>query len=298
MVCQVLRLLQNEDYQIHELVSCLQADPALASSILRLVNSSYFGLARHVGSVQQAVTFLGSRSLRLAVLSFGLLKQLAKDAPALVYQDFWRRSLTMASVASRLAARQPRTGSGEAHSAGLLADVGLLLLAQVDTKGYVKLYERIGHSPLLVESERERYGFHHGQLGARLLHRWNLPLALTEAVSEHHARPATGSPLVLITHIADLLADALWTPESPRVNEARALVESQFQLDLDGFITLAVECKKSIQENAETFQVTLANEIDCDALLAQARRQYMDAAMEAAMDWDSLTAVANGEVAE
>jgi HD-like signal output (HDOD) protein len=295
VVCQVLQLLQNEDYQTHDLVGCLQADPALASSILRLVNSSYFGLARHVGSLQQAVTFLGSRSLRLAVLSFGLLKQLAKDAPAVVYQDFWRRSLTMASVACRLAARQWRTASGEAYSAGLLADVGLLLLAQVETKGYVKLYEQVGHSPLLIESERERYGFHHGQLGARLLHRWNLPLSLTAAVSEHHTRPEAREPLVLITHIADLMADALWTPESPRVNEARALLESTLHLDLDGFISLAVECKKSIEENAETFQVALAHEIDCDALLAQARRQYMDAAMEAAIDWDSLTAVVNGE---
>ncbi len=106
VVCQVLRLLQDEDYQTNELVGCLQADPALASSVLRLVNSSYFGLARHVGSLQHAVTFLGSRSLRLAVLSFGLLKQLVRDTPARVYQDFWRRSLTMASVGSRLAARQ------------------------------------------------------------------------------------------------------------------------------------------------------------------------------------------------
>jgi len=295
VVCQVLRLLQDEDFQVHELAECLQADPALASSVLRLVNSSYFGLVRHVGSLQQAVTYLGSRSLRLGVLSFGLLKHLARDTPALVYEDFWRRALTMASVASRLAARHRRAAGGEAYSAGLLADVGLLVLAQVDTRPYVKLYERAGHSPLLVESERERYGFHHGQLGARLLQRWNLPPALIEAVSEHHVRPAVGQPLVMITYIADLLADALWTPQSARVNEARALVASEYQLDVDGFITLAVECKKSIAENARTFQVELAREIDCDALLSQARRQYMEAAMEAAIDWDSLTAIVQDE---
>ena len=291
VACQVLRLLQDEDYQTNELVGCLQADPALASSVLRLVNSSYFGLARHVGSLQHAVTFLGSRSLRLAVLSFGLLKQLVRDTPARVYQDFWRRSLTMASVGSRLAARQTGSAADEAYSAGLLADVGLLVLAQVDTKGYIKLYEKVGHSQLLIESERERYGFHHGQLGARLLNRWNLPLALTEAVSEHHACPTTDRPLAMITHIADVLADALWTPESPRVSEGRALLESHFGLDLDGFITLAVECKETIQENAQIYQVELACDIDCDALLTQARRQYMATAMEAAIDWDSLAAV-------
>ncbi len=288
VVSQVLRLLQDDDYRVCELVACLQADPALASSILRLVNSSYFGLARHTGNLQQAVSFLGSRSLRLAVLSFGLLKQLAKDTPALVYQDFWRRSLTMASVGARLAGGHMMMLAGEAYSAGLLADIGVLLLAQTETASYVKLYERAGHSLMLIESERERYGFHHGQLGARLLHRWNLPASLTDAVANHYMRPTSRDPLARITHIADLMADALWTPESPRVNEARTLVESECQIDLDGFITLAVECKQAIEENARTFQVSLASSIDCDALLEQARRQYMDAAMEAAIDWDSL----------
>ncbi|MHB0956110.1 MAG: HDOD domain-containing protein [Pirellulaceae bacterium] len=291
VACEVLRLLQDEEYRTNELVTCLQADPALASSVLRLVNSSYFGLARHVASLQHAVTFLGSRSLRLAVLSFGLLKQLVRDTGGHMYQDFWRRSLTMASVGSRLASRQTNVAADEAYSAGLLADIGLLLMAQVDTKGYVKLYEKVGHSPLLIESEQERYGFHHGELGGRLLHRWNLPLNLIEAVSEHHASFHFDRPLALVTHVADVLADALWTPESLRVTDARALLESHFGLDLDGFITLAIECKEMLQENAQIFRVQLTGEIDCDALIIQARHQYMATAMEAAIDWDSLASV-------
>jgi len=291
VVCHALQLLQNDSYEVQELVTCLQADPALASSLLRLVNSSFFGLTHHTGNLQQAVSFLGSRSLRLAVLSFGLLKQLAKDTPAMVYQDFWRRSLTMASVGSRLAGSRRGAATGEAYSAGLLADIGVLLLAQVDTGSYVKLYERAGHSPLLVESERERYGFHHGQIGARLLQRWNLPDSLTQAVAAHHTPPGSGNGLVTTTYIADLMADALWTPQSSRVPEARRLLESEFQLDLDGFISLALESKRVIAENAQLFQVALADQIDCDGLLEQARRQYMDAAMEAALDWDSLASL-------
>jgi HD-like signal output (HDOD) protein len=292
VACQIVRLLHDEDYETAELVACLQSDPALASSILRLVNSSFFGLAHHVGSLQHAVTYLGSRSLRLAVLSFGLLRQLVKDTPARVYRDFWQRSLTMASVGTRLAPRL-HSAADEAYSAGLLADIGLLVLAQVDTRSYVTLYERVGHSLLLIESERERYGFHHGQLGARLLERWNLPDALSEAVAEHHVLQPAPNPLVLVTHAADVLADALWTPQSPRVQEARTLLEAEFQLGLDDFITLAMECKEAIQDAARTYQVNLVAEIDCDALLEQARHQYMSAAIAAAIDWDSLAAVAD-----
>lgn len=292
VACRVLRILQDEDFETYELVQCLESDPALATSVLRLVNSSFYGLARNVSSLQHAITYLGSRSLRLAVLSFGLLEQLIRDTPAQLYEDFWQRSLTMAAVASRLAPRRREVSSDEAYSAGLLADIGLLLFAQVETARYVKLYARTGHGGLLPESERERFGFDHGQLGARLLSRWNLPDRLTRAVATHHDRPDPQDDLALTTHIASLMADALWIPDAPQVKAARQLLESEFGMDLDDFITLAVDCKEIIRDNADMYRVTLSQEIDCEALLNQARQQYMEEAMEAAIDWDSLAAVA------
>ncbi len=294
VACQVLSLLQNENFETHELVQCLEADPALATSVLRLVNSSYFGLARNVSSLQHAVTYLGSRSLRLAVLSFGLLEQLVKDTPGKLYDDFWRRSLTMASVAARLAIRKEELASDEAYSVGLLSDIGMLLLAQLETTSYVKLYQRVGHGEMLIESEQELYGFHHGQLGARLLDRWNLPECLTDAVASHHLATVDDT-LALTIHIASLMADALWTPDCPQVGAARSLLESEFGLDLDGFITLAVDCKEIIRDNAQLYHVQLRGEIDCEELVHQARQRYMDEAMEAAIDWDSLAAVARQE---
>lgn len=163
VACQVLTVLRDEEFDTRHLVQCLESDPALAASVLRLVNSAYFGLARHIGSLRDAVTYLGSRSLRLAVLSFGLLKQLVTDAPAQLYQDYWRRSLTMAAVSARLADFKPELPSDEAYCAGLLSDIGMLVLAQLETKSYINLYQRVGHFRLLVESEEELYGFTMGR---------------------------------------------------------------------------------------------------------------------------------------
>jgi len=287
---QVLTVLQDEDFDTGQLVQCLEADPALATSVLRLVNSSYFGLARNVSSLRHAIMFLGSRSLRLAVLNFGLLQHLVADSPAEVYQDFWRRAITMAAAGSRLAARCPDVAQDVAYSAGLLAELGVLVFSQMETDTYVRLYERVGHGELLVESERERFGFHHGQVGARLLDRWNLPTALTEAVSGHHESDAADD-LGRIVQVASMMADVLWTPDSPHVQEARRLASTHFQLELDDFITLAVECREIIEENAELYNVDLAGRIDCEQLLERARRLYMEEAMEAAMDWDSIASV-------
>jgi HD-like signal output (HDOD) protein len=295
VACQVLRLLQDEEFDSSELVRYLETDPALTSSILRIVNSSYYGLTRNISSLPEAVAYLGMRSLRLAVLNFGLLQELAQDTPAKVYQDFWRRSLTMAAVASRLAVKKSTLSRDEAFSVGLLADVGVLVFAQLDTKTYVRAYEQMGHTSLLVETERERYGFHHGQLGARLLARWNLPESLTDAVANHHEQNDLTRLLPLTIQVASQMSDVLWVSDSPNVDQVRRLLASQFELDLDGFISLAMECKEIIHENAEAFGVELEGSVDCAALLAQARSQYVEEAMEVAIDWDSLEAVANSE---
>jgi HD-like signal output (HDOD) protein len=295
VACQVLRLLRHDDFDTNELVACLLQDPALVSAVLRLVNSSYYGLARNIGSLSLAVTYLGTRSLRLAVLNFGLLRELIEGTAAELYQDFWKRSLTMATVASRLAEQRAGIGRDEAFSAALLADIGVLAFTQLDADSYVKNYGRLGHSPLLLETERERYGFHHGQLGARLLARWNLPDSLTSAVMCHHEPCESGEALTLVTRAASEVSDTLWTPGSANVDRVRRLLMNYFSLDLDGFISLAVDCRARIQETASMFGVIIDGTVDCDTLLAEARRQYMQEAMEVAIDWDSLAAVAHAE---
>lgn len=145
VACEVLVLLQDTEFDVKDLVRTLEFDPALVTSILKLVNSSYYGISRNIGSLQQAVTYLGLRSLRLAVLGFGLLKHLTHDAPAAVYRDFWQRSLTMAAAATHLSSAVDGVRSDEAYSAGLLADLGVLVLSQVETERYIAIYDRDLH---------------------------------------------------------------------------------------------------------------------------------------------------------
>lgn len=292
VACQVLDLLKDPEFQIQEIATHLEADPALAASILRLVNSSCLGLPRKIASLQQAVTYIGARSLRLAVLSFGLVDQLTRGTPLLVCRDYWRRALTMASAASQLCAKSKQTPPDEAYSAGLLADIGVLVFAQVETERYVAMYDELGHSRELVKAERRNFGFSHAVLGGVLLSRWNLPKQLTLAVARHDDGRRPAKTLVgRAVAAADMLADALWAPQTPRLPEAQAFLAVNFGLDIDGFISLAVACKAGIAQNAELFRVELTGSIDCDELKAQALKQFKTEAMETAMDWDSLTAI-------
>jgi len=289
---QVLDLMKDPEFRIQEIAGHLEADPALAASILRLVNSSCLGLTHKIGSLRQAVTYIGTRSLRLAVLSFGLVDQLTRGTPLLVCRDYWRRALTMASAASQLCTDPEQTSPDEAYSAGLLADIGVLVLAQVETERYVAMYDELGHGPELVKSERRDFGFGHATLGAKLLSRWNLPTRLTLAVARHdNSRRPPNTLVGRAVRAGDLLADALWAPKTPRLPEAQAFLADNFGLDTDGFISLALACKADIARNAKLFRVELTGSIDCEEFRRQALKQYKTEAMETAIDWDALTAV-------
>src|SRR5262245_27755314 len=96
VAAEVLRLTNQSRMDIPALEECLQRDPALTTRLLRVVNSSLFGLTRQVTDVRQAVTLLGNRPLRMLVLGFSLPKELFSGLASRVLAHYWRRSLIKA----------------------------------------------------------------------------------------------------------------------------------------------------------------------------------------------------------
>jgi HD-like signal output (HDOD) protein len=288
---RVLKLTSDVQFDVREVVSCLESDPALAARILRVVNSSNYGLARRVTNLPQAVAFMGQRALRMVTMTFSLVETLTHGEAGRLYYDYWRRALTTAVVASRLAQLKPQLDRDVVYSAGLLADLGILALAQDRGEAYTALYQRQPHGPELVAAEREAFAFGHPALGAHLLRRWGFPLTLIEAAARHHDESPDPVPLEAAVRAGNLMADVLWTPQSPHLASVRLLLMGHFNLNLDGFIGLARDCKNDVLLNAELFGFQLQGKIDCEALLAQARQQHLDVSLEVAMELDSLIAV-------
>jgi HD-like signal output (HDOD) protein len=287
---KIVEITRDPDFEIREVVTCLEHDPPLAGSILRLVNSSHFGLAHQVSSVQQAVAYLGRRALRLAVISFGMVKNLTSNAPGQLYGLYWKRSLTMA-CAARLCAQHIEADADEAFTGGLLADLGMLVLAQVHAEEYVRVAIDNADSDKLVESEQEYFGFDHAAVTARLLEQWQLPDELIEATASHHRWQRSGPPLTLLIYLSHLFSEILWTPMSPHMQAFQSLLAEQFDCDIDTLVDLALGCQQAVRESAEIFQVQLSGEIDIDAVQREARRQFESAALEATLDLDSLEAI-------
>lgn len=287
---KILLLTRDSDFDVRTVAQCIESDPALSAKILRVANSSRYGLRHKVTSVRQAVAFIGQRSLRLIALTFGLVESMTRGARGKQYSEFWRRSLTIATVAAELAKLKKDLNADEAYSAGLLADMGELIFAQLEPERFFSIVDQHPHGLELLKAEREEFGFAHPELGARLLQRWELPEELIEAVALHHVEGEETEMLTVAVHAGDLMAHALWTPDNKYVAASQELLAAEFGIDLDAYIALAVTCQREIDENAQMFGISLEGTIDCELLLEEARRTHNEASLEAALDLDSITA--------
>ena len=271
---KVVHVVRDDDYDIVEVVKLLQCDPALSAAILRMVNSSYYGLRNKVDGLRQAVALIGRRSLRRAVLSFGIIDRLTNGMPAQIYLDFWRRAFTTAALASRLLPDRDCKLSDQAYTTGLLADLGVLLFMQVEQEKYLPLSDEFPHGRQLAQAEIMTFGFDHAALGAELMKRWGFSDEITSAVRAHHGLSGSFGSLARLLQAADSVNDFIWYPASSKVTECRQLLEQEYRLEMNGFIALVVDMKDLITQSEEIFGVKVLAEVDPEAIRQLASHLY------------------------
>lgn len=185
----------------------IASDPAISATVLQLVNSAFFGVMRRMVSIQQAVGYLGVDLLKALVLS-AHLERSATTSPlrGISITEFQKTALRVARLAHAFA---PRDVAESAFTAGLLLDVGQLVLAQKHPRAFEQCLAaaRSTNKPL-HEIEAATLNITHAEVGAFLLAQWGLPSVLVECVAFHH-RPswAVDGPLAVraVVHAADLL---------------------------------------------------------------------------------------------
>ncbi len=210
---QVLRLTSEPEVDLRALRDCLENDPALTSRVLRVVNSSLFGFSRKVSDLNQALALLGVRPLKMLVLGFSLPANLFAAIEGSTLRRYWQRTLTKAVAARQISEAFWNIPGDEAFLAGLLQDIGMLVLIQELDEPYLRLLSAAFSVAHDVGAFTARsLGFDHAELSARLLARWGLPESLVEGIRA--GRPAEridGLPtacraLPQILHLAELLS--------------------------------------------------------------------------------------------
>jgi len=180
----------------------------LATRVLSLANSAYYGLQSEVTSVQRAVAVLGMAEIRALVLALGVSRMIDRSRlPAgFDLREYWIHQLSVAAGCRLLARRLPGCDAETCYTAGLLHDLGKLLIAAYRPDDWAAI-RQLARDEKLMDSEAEELllGLDHGVVGARLLSFWDLPMALTEPINWHHAPHLAGEHerAALVVHVAD-----------------------------------------------------------------------------------------------
>jgi len=243
-------------------------------------------LVDEVTNLPHALAYLGHRSLRLAVLSFGLVKTLVSGSPGQFHQCYWKRSLTMAAAARECAKlmADKKVDADTAFAAGLVSDLGMLAIAQLETEKYVEIAGDPDHTIELVKQERRVFGFDHMAVSHRLMDRWQMPEKLVKAVANHHTYLPVSAPLNHVVLVANLVTEVMWTPACPYIQPLLQVLQRQFGLSIDDLISLVQSTEKSVEEGKHIFGVELQEDLDLDAVEQQARVQFKVASLELAAD--------------
>lgn len=213
--------ISDEEVTLEAVADIVARDVGITAKILQLVNSSFFGLPREVGTVKDAVSYIGLSNLKTLVLRYGMMKEFdaATSAPSFDLAAEQRHSLRVATLASRMHG-DDRRASDEAFLAGMLHDIGSLVIATnlPDVFERVSRASRLSKQPLHT-LEMRALGVTHADVGAYLLGIWGMPYSIVEAAHLHHTPSELGEhasfDCVASVHIADALARELERPNTP-----------------------------------------------------------------------------------
>jgi HD-like signal output (HDOD) protein len=209
-VAKVLDETNRQEPDMHKIDQIVSCDQALASKILRLVNSAYYGLSRQVTSVGQAVLILGIQQIRTITLSVGSISAFSSRGP--VDNDgmrrFWQHSFATAAACNALCStlNVDRKSSDDIATIGILHDVGRMFFFCNFKQSYQKLVAQAAMSGTTYEQEEYAFlGDTHAGIGAIVADRWELPEKIVDGIRLHEG-PFTGE----ITQAVAILAVADW----------------------------------------------------------------------------------------
>jgi putative nucleotidyltransferase with HDIG domain len=210
-VMELLSSLNQDDIDNDVLATKIGQDPALTARTLKLANSSFYGMSFKSKTLREAVSVLGSRTVRRLATSAAMVDTFSGDIRCgFDVKTLWQHAIAVALCAGELA-RNSNVNQDMAYVAGLLHDVGRLVLATQRPADYaLAMAYRAEHDCSVLQAERHQFDTDHAAVGAALIQHWRLPEELRQAIANHHtAQETDGQMLPLMVMVADAMAHAL-----------------------------------------------------------------------------------------
>jgi len=211
---EVANLVDSPNASAAMVAQALARDQALTAKVLKMANSAFYGAPRRISTVTDAIVLLGMHTIRNLAMAAGCHDVLDREVISYAIRrgDLWKHSMCVGYASQQIAKRAHYTIIEEAFVAGLLHDIGKVLIS---TYMGSELCDVMAHAQQanqsFASSEQDILGFDHAEVGARLTEHWNLPTHLVEAIRYHHNPSLQDPPSMLtsIVHLADVLCITL-----------------------------------------------------------------------------------------
>lgn len=277
--------------KIIELSSCLTSglgdvadvvglDPALSAKLLRMANSPLYAQQRKIENLRQAITLFGLEGTLNIALSFSLKQETNNSqSSGLDYHMYWKRSLASAVLSQEIGLRLPDCSKDSAFLAGLLQDIGMLVLDKAQPQLYKDLGEKQKNHALICAHEKTMIGEDHSKIGAWILSEWHLPEKIIEPINVSHFALTTPesndqSSLSIAVVCACLLAD-IFVCEDSEIADAMVksveLAEKVSGISRDDFQVIIDTVTNNYCDLANLFDIELENPSLIESISEQAK---------------------------
>ena len=236
IIAKATQVLSSDKASFKEVGDVLETDQAMATRVLKLANSAYYGRTVPVSSVQQASALLGFQTLLELITVVSTSKMMGRRLEGYVIEAeaVWRHSLLVATGSKLIAQKTHPELVNDAFNAGLIHDSGMLILDDYVKKDRPAYNGFLENGQTIQAAERALFGFDHAEIAAEFFKRWNLPETQLHAIRYHHDPAGSGGDILsYILHLADDMAN--------RENTERNFVFDRKALDVIGVTEEATE---------------------------------------------------------
>lgn len=211
VVRELLDSFEGDNVRIPQLVNKINRDQGLAARVLRVANSAFYGFPGNIGSINEAVVVLGFHAVRSLALASGIIGQFSpSEGRQFDRLAFWQHAIGT-GVAARVLANTLGRNAEEAFAAGLLHDVGKLVLDAHFHEDFCAVLAHLkSNDSTMLEAEKSVLGMDHATIGYEVARQWKFPTAIQQAIRDHqHPDAQTASMLTDMVHVANVLVHAL-----------------------------------------------------------------------------------------
>ncbi len=218
---KIVELVEDPTSTAQDLNKVISNDPALCSRILKVVNSSFYGLPGQIGSINRAIVLLGLNAVKNIAISASLAKLFkgGQLCPAFSAKDLWQHSIRSATACKIVADELGLGVPDEAFLAGLIHDIGVMVEIQYDRNKFIEVVNGLSANEAdkaptrdMLEVERSVFGATHQEFGRALCDKWKFPKSFAVVTGTHHnplAAPDEARTLPCIAFVADRLAASI-----------------------------------------------------------------------------------------